>query len=407
MSEGKSNIRLIVVAGIVAIVLFAGVFVWQRVQARKHIKLTASEAAEQAEAAAAEVRGSEEPQATDIISVEEQLDEAVSIGALGNTSEASNDWAMERAEIEAKWAMAHGKVVNERFDMFGEVGSYHLQRERLKEEIAAKYGEITAERVDELAGTAEELEERFWAEGDFKNASSFAAIFEARALLEACLEVSPTNEAALREYVEVLWSGWPYSGAGSGRSVAEEWEFRYQHKYDLVQALITLWDERLSKKETLSNADLALAFDLTRALHWQKVAADSALDEEFRRLNPNPSAQILELHRNGFTVEKIMEIAKRAREIALSTGEETEEAALFFGDVIEMVNSGARLGSPSGEPWRHVQEDITIYPDFYTQAWVGWGRGKGWIGPAKRKPYLLGRKQYDEIYDAQVKSGER
>ena len=185
----KAGKRLIVVVGafavlavvIVAAVIFASRTTSQPVPAAPAAPLTPTPAA----AESVDSTGAD---------LEETTDDLVS-GAIGDATTETQQWEKDGKTFEVKVdkslielskarAEAASKLTfQKRIDMFHALTPYHVAETALKEKVKAKYGQITADRIDGLVTTAAALEESFWAQGDFDTTTSIDYIYEARALL--------------------------------------------------------------------------------------------------------------------------------------------------------------------------------------------------------------------------------
>lgn len=272
-------------------------------------------------------------------------------------------------------------VLSERHRTLLALPSYGVVKEKLKEELLASLGTISEGRLAELVAEAIALEERFWQDGDFENVQAFEHIYRARAILELCLEAAPTDEGALRAICDVISSGWPRP-IYDGEDKALRWLY-WQHKYDLLAPMYTLWKEHLSKKPAQTDRDMYFAGDLLLTTYTRDAEKALYLDE-FHRQNPNPSTQLVQLVNDGFPDERRLEIAKWALEGVRAKGGSWEK---FYADYFESWIAADDKGKV--KPEMGFVRDQTDYPNLVERFRVVIGRGYSFVGQETREDNLV------------------
>ena len=280
------------------------------------------------------------------------------------------------------------KIVETRVAAIEQIGIYHLIRDEVRAKVLAEYGAVTLDTIAEFLKVATKIEEKFWAEGGFESRAALAELYEARALLEMCLEADPGNEPVHREYIDVLWAGWPVGHNRLQGGTAHEGLWLWRHRYDLYEAILPLWEDYLAKCETLPREDFGYATDLLFwALPVKPLPAQpeerAAVLGDLRKLDVPPPDEFLAFcERGGISTEKMLEIAERGAVIAEQSG--MDRVAQQFREYAQWVKEGARKQEKVRPSMLLFTEPQDLYPSVYDWWSYIFGRGQSWQGPSAR-----------------------
>lgn len=376
-SERKRRLIWIIGLGIVALAA-VGVWTWPR-SAKVEQSVEAAKTSDDTDVIGStkpEMPGEEAKTLSD-----EVIDEAT-LAAVDKLikSRMPNPYAVRR-KIDLKAEKEKRKNVALELPVYSEI------RDALKAEILAAEGEITKEATPGLVARAEELKETFWEMGDFDDISSFDHIYEARAVLELCLEADPKDEGALRQLVEVLQSGWPYlltpkeimrlDGKSDTADEKKLYERNFEGFYGSYEPLWTLWETHVSRRADPTLDDLAVACALIRS--GMPSEAYERVTEEVLKKNPDATKEEIIEARMGFSKGRQMRVLEWALDASQRKGAQWDVYGKILRRGQEKIQSAEYLSSFAVPVRIPLRADSVKY----------WGRDHIFEGPRERRESLV------------------
>ena len=256
---------------------------------------------------------------------------------------------------------------------------YAEKKEELYKKIAAKW-DLTPESVPAMIEAALKLNEEFWQAGDFDDVASFDYIYEARAILETCLEVDPQSEKALWAAVEVAEAGWPMILSGEEFKRYDSWT-EFDNKADAINIASMnmtkalrwkLWSEHVREKKDLTVDDLALGMAVLK-----KGPPIRPLSRKIKEENPDLSKD----ERYKMLEQALVAANLSALDWAVNACKSNEKWKVYL-ELLESQRERIEAGKSGGPlvviaPWD--RSEFTRY----------WGRTQVFRGPVKRQVNLV------------------
>jgi len=257
----------------------------------------------------------------------------------------------------------------------------------LKAKLGAELGAIDDERIPSLVDKARDLEEEFWEKGDFEDPASFEHIYQARALLETCLDAKPANEPALRMLLEVLQAGWPlilaqkdmnrFAAATRARQMLVGRNF--EGLYAMWGPIWTLWNHHASKRPDPVIDDLAVA-SVILLIQPPPEFWTSVVDVDTVQKNRSATARDVEAGRIEFLRTRHLEVLTSA---LAACGRKGAEWDMYAND-IRRATDCLKRGVPGG----HFAEPVIVCRGNADSVRYG-GRFVIFQGPRERRAQLV------------------